>query len=280
MRILISGANGFLGKHLANNFPKRNVTAIPRHLLYNFNKLKKFVELENPTFIFHCASFGNMAHQLDPLQTVSANINTTLNLMMASNNVDYKAFIYLSSSSVYGDKRHPMHETNSLDAISFYGCSKISAEYIIRAYVDRYNKPVAIARPFSIYGPYEADYRLIPTIIRCIKNKEPMKMAPGMHDWIYVDDVISGLMAMQENINIIKGKAVNIGTGFQWDNYEVLKHLCYIAKVDPATLPIENIGFMRSYLMWQADNTLLRSFGWKQQYSLSDGLLKCWEAYE
>ena len=278
MNIVISGANGFLGSHLVKNFPKRNIRVVPREYLYNFNKLKEFMEVNSPYLIINCASYGNMAHQLDPLQIVNANVMVTNNMLMASTEVDYKAFIHISTSSVYGEKRHPMHETNSLDAKTYYGCSKVAAEFIIRAYVDRYDKPVTIARPFSIYGPGEASYRFIPTMIRCIKSDEPMKMASGMHDWIYIDDVISALMMMQENIGYIKGKAVNIGTGTQWDNYDVLKHLCMIAGIDPQQLPIEHISFMRSQSLWIADNTLLRSFGWQQKYGLSDGLLRCWEA--
>lgn len=279
MKILISGINGFLGTHLKKYYPTRNVRGIDRELLYDYQGLRNFLISEQPNYIFHFASYGNMATQLNPLQTVRANIDSTANMLMASNDIDYSAFLYISTSSVYGEKTHAMHETNSLEPKTYYASCKAAAEIIAKAHVEHFNKPVVIVRPFSVYGPGEADFRLIPTIIRCIKNREPMKLAEGKHDWIYIEDFISGLLAILDNINNLKGKAVNIGTGQQWDNYEVLKHLCYIAHVDPKDLPIEHFGKLRTYQMWVADNTLLRSLGWRQRFSLSDGLQKCWEAY-
>jgi nucleoside-diphosphate-sugar epimerase len=128
-----------------------------------------------------------------------------------------------------------------------------------------------------VYGPGEADYRFIPTVIRCIKKNEPMKLAPGMHDWIYVEDLIDAIFAVQEGINDVKGLAVNIGTGTQYDNYDVVKHLAMLAKVDMNKLKIEHIKSLRSKDSWVADNSLLHRLGWVQQTSFIDGLTKLWK---
>ena len=271
----ISGSSGFIGSYLTKRFPKRNVVKIPRSILYN--PQKEF--FEDCDYLYYCAAYGNMAHQDDPQQIILANIIATHELLMATKDIPYKAFVYLSSSSVYGVKNHPMHETNSLEATDYYGVSKICAELLIRAFVKKYNKPVIIARPFSVYGPGEADFRFIPTMIRCIKKYDPMKLAPGMHDWVYIDDVIDALILLQESAEIFKGKAINIGTGIQYDNYDVMKKLCNIAKLlNPNILPIEHIQTMRSYDTWVADNTLLKSLGWLPKHSLSEGLEKVWNS--
>jgi len=279
MNIYLVGGNGFIGKHLQKRLPKRNTILIPYTYCNDVNPLDMLFEQRPPDYIFNLASYGNMAHQDDEVEMIHANCMRLMNLLLASKKYDYKALINFSSSSVYGVKKHPMHETNSLEANTFYGVTKIAGELLVRAFVEKYNKPVVNVRPFSVYGENEAPFRFIPTLIRCIKNKEPMKLAPGMHDWIYVQDLIDALMIVQENAKDLKGKAVNIGTGIQCDNYEVLKKLCNIAKLkNPNILPIEHIQNMRSYDTWVSDNSLIKSFGWLPAHSLQEGLEKVWNS--
>jgi nucleoside-diphosphate-sugar epimerase len=149
-------------------------------------------------------------------------------------------------------------------------------ELLIRAYVKMFNKPVVNARLFSVYGPGEAEFRFIPTIMRCIKKGEAMNLAPGMHDWIYIDDVIDALLLLQENAPYLKGKSVNIGTGTQYDNYDVVRKLCDIANVTIKSLSITHLNNLRTRYSWVADNTLLKSLVWIPKVSLTEGLIKTW----
>jgi nucleoside-diphosphate-sugar epimerase len=277
--IYVTGASGFIGQHLLTRFPKRNIITIPHKYLASIEPLKKIFENDPPDYIYHLAGFGNMAHQEDEVETVHANVNCLMNLLLASKDFNYKAFINISSSSVYGIKTHPMHETNSLESKTFYGATKIAGELLVRAFVEKYDKPIVNVRPFSVYGPGEASYRLIPTIIRCIKNNEPMPIAPGQHDWIEIEDFLDALMFIQEAAEEYKGKAINVGTGTQYDNYDVLKKLCLIGKINnPNKLPLTHINNLRSYDTWQADNSLIKSLGWMPKYSLQEGLLKVWNS--
>lgn len=278
MTIYVTGSSGFIGSHLLERFPKRNTITLPHQYLSSIAPLKKIFEKEPPDYIYHLAGFGNMAHQDDETEIVHANVNSLMNLLLASKDYPYKSFINVSSSSAYGIKDHPMHETNSLDSKSFYGVTKIAGELLVRAFVEKYDKPIVNVRPFSVYGPNEASYRLIPTLIRCIKGGE-MILAPGMHDWIYIDDFLDALMFIQEVASEYKGRAINIGTGVQYDNYDVLKKLCFIAKLNnPNILKIEHVKNLRSFDTWVADNTLLKSLGWTNNYSLTEGLQKVWNS--
>lgn len=277
MRIYVSGSSGFLGSHLCKRFPKRNTTCLPHKYLSSVEPLKKLFAEDPPDYIFHFAGYGNMAQQTDEIEMIQGNTMCLMNLLMASKDYKYKSFINISSSSVYGVKKHPMHETNSLDATSFYGVTKIASELLVKAFVEKYDKPVVNVRPFSVYGEGEAQFRLIPTLIRCLKKNEPITLAPGMHDWVYISDFIEALMIIQENIDSLKGKAINIGTGVQYDNYEVFKKLCLLAGVtDPNKLAIQNIKELRSFDSWVADNTLIRSLGWLPELNLQEGLEKVW----
>lgn len=269
----LTGSNGFLGKHLIKQFGKRHIICIPHEELYSIKFLQ---ELPQPDVIYHMAGYGNMAHQKEPEKIVQANVTALHTLLFALKDTPFKAFINASSSSVYGVKDHPMHETNSLDATDYYGITKTIGELMIRSYVQEFNKPIVSARLFSVYGEGEADFRFIPTVIRCIKKKEPMNLAPGMHDWIYIDDVINALLLLQENAKELQGKSVNIGTGIQYDNYDIVRKLCDIAHVDIRKLPITHLNSLRSRNCWVADNTLLRSLVWIPKFSLQEGLTNVW----
>jgi nucleoside-diphosphate-sugar epimerase len=104
-----------------------------------------------------------------------------------------------------------------------------------------------------------------------------MKLAPGMHDWIFAEDCVDAILAIQDNIKDVKGLAVNIGTGQQYDNYDIVKHLCMLSGRDINSLPIEHIRSLRSKDSWVADNSLLFRLGWQQKHGLIDGLKKVWE---
>lgn len=281
---LISGTHGFIGSHLTKHFRDKGdpVSPIPQEDLYAPQKLYDLVDTVRPTHIIHCASYGNMAYQNNETMTLQANIITTHNLLSVVKDFPHKVFVYLSSSSAYGVKKKPMNELDSLDGDTYYAAAKIAAEALIRASMKQHYTQCVIVRPFSVYGPGEADFRFIPTAIRSIKNEQPMKVSSGMHDWIYISDFVNGIVKVLDNASYLLGKAVNIGTGKQYDNIEVVQELCWLANKKVDKMPIEFVNSLRSFDSdcWVADNKLLKALGWKQKYALSEGLKRCFEYYK
>jgi nucleoside-diphosphate-sugar epimerase len=160
MTLWVTGSSGFIGSHLCKRFPKRNMLRIPHETLKSIPKIKELAESHPPTAIYHFAAYGNMAHQQDVFQMMESNVIYLFNLLWATKDIDYKTFINCSTSSVYGDKKHAMHETNSLDGTDPYSITKQIGELLVRAFVNKYDKPIVNIRPFSVYGEGEADYRL------------------------------------------------------------------------------------------------------------------------
>lgn len=262
MKYLISGSNGFIGQRFGKYLlsGKHSVRAIPRDLLYEKWNLKRYVESEQPDIIIHLAAYGNHSTQRDLIQTVESNVLYTTNLLEASKDVDYKAFINTSTSSVYLPKQ------------TFYSASKKATEEICKAFVQEHKKPVVTVRPYSVYGPGEAEFRFIPTVIRAAKYDLPLSLVlEPRHDWIHVDDFILAVCRAVKHADKLKGLAIDIGTGMDYSNKDVFD---LIQRVHKKKINYEVVESMRSYDSdkWVCDPTLINSLGWYPSFNLEEGI--------
>lgn len=216
----VSGSSGFLGTHLKLRLESAGIKvhSLPRDFLYRGDLLKRFFRTYPPDFIFHLAAYGNMSHQQETQRIFDANVLATFNMLEASKTIPYKAFINVSSSSA------------GLPTQTMYAATKLAGESIAKAFVQTYDLPIATVRPFSVYGPAEAEFRFIPTVINCLLTGKTLSLDPyPVHDWIYSDDLISGMLAVSNEINSCKGLVMDLGTGIQHSNADVVSMLEEIA---------------------------------------------------
>lgn len=234
------------------------VVPLPRELLYK-KDLKKFLEKEQPDYIFHLASYGNKYDQTDENLIIKANINALINLLNASKNIPYKAFINFSSSSTL------------LEYETFYSATKGAGERLVKAHVFKYDKPIVTVRPFSVYGSGDDPKHFIPVAIKAFKENLELKVSPGEHDWIHISDLISGVWVVTQNILRLKGQAINVGTGRATLNYGIVSIL---RDIFDKSGNIKKIESMRSYdnENWVADIKVLKSLGWYPKMDLQEGL--------
>lgn len=269
-KVIITGANGFIGRHLCDSMIDLGyeVRTVPREMLYSFFDLQKYLNAEQPDYIFHLAAYGNHSNQQDDEEIINVNILDTWLLLQASKHIHYKKFINFGSSSEYGEGK--MSEDSVLRPETLYGASKESTTAICRAFANKYNKNIITVRPFSVFGEREAEFRLIPRIIRSIKYGETFPLVLNQkHDWIYISDFIDGLLsAMDSDVSLL-----NIGTGAQFTNLEVVRLL---ESISGRTAHYTGTG-EEQYPDWVADNSLLKSLGWIQKHSLREGLTKTYE---
>lgn len=281
MKALITGSGGFIGKHLSDRLNAQGfqVIGLKRELFSDFNLLNESMQEIKPDYIFHLAAYGNHSTQTDEDMTFSANVIYTYLLLRATANLKYKAFINFGSSSEYGKKATSMHEDDILEPITLYGATKGASTLIARYFALKYNKPIATVRPFSVYGEGEADFRFIPTVIRSLNNGTVMDLAgEPKHDWIYIQDFLDGVSTVVNRIEQVKGEAVNIGTGVQYSNFDVVKEL---ERISGKNLKLDVFGdkMARPYdtTNWVANINTLKSFGWKPRFTLSSGLKRVYD---
>lgn len=257
MKKIVVISQGFISSYLIKRLKelKHQVT------VYHHGEKMDFKGVD---YIFYTSSYGNHYHQTDEYKIFKANVYDYMELLKLTRDVEYRGLIYFSTSSV------------NLPVQTNYSESKYIGEIIGKKVFKRFNKPIIAVRPYSVYGVGEADFRFIPTIISHLKSGESMPLTEGTHDWIHVEDFVEALIKIMDKSLSFGGKTISIGTGKQTSNHEVVKIL---EKISGKKLKVVETPNMRPYdnSNWVADTTIIKSLGWKQNYTLEEGLKKVWE---
>lgn len=268
MKAFVTGHNGFVGKNLVKRLEAEGIEVKIISDVFGF----KFIKATNFDYIFHCA-----AELYNEFEMIESNINLTKNMLDISKCNDYKAFIHIGSSSEFGKVNHYIHEDMPLRPTNMYEVTKAAASQLCGIYAKKYNKPIVVVRPFSLYGPHERERRLVPTIYNKIKANEPAEIYDGFHDWVYIDDFIDALMIIAESgPDEISGDAVNIGTGIQSTNEDVFNAFKSIEGLEDAKM-IKRKGFLSQYdhTAWVCNpDYARRKYGIQCNTSLKDGIRK------
>lgn len=279
----ISGANGFIGKNLSGILIEQGAKVAPIHrdLLLAPEALQVFLDQTSPDYIIHLSAFGNHSDQKDIDEIFQVNVVSSYILMTTARHMkDLKGFINISTSSVYGDKEEPMKEDMDCVPFTMYATTKYATELLGKQLHADTGFPVVNVRPFSVYGPGEADFRFIPTMIDKLNKGEKITLVPEpVHDWIYIEDFVSGLTQVINNVDKFVGNSVNIGTGQSYSNDEILRKLEHISG---KSTDVDLVASLRSYdtNMWEADiSYLVDETGWYPEHNIDEGLLKTYTWY-
>lgn len=242
--VLLTGAAGFIGANLARRLmdlgARVHVLVRPATDLWRLDgvvsrlavhhadlvdrgALEGIVRAAAPEVVFHLAARGATRHDLDAGELFAANVLGTVNLLTATGALPSARFVHLGGSSEYGPRSTPLRETDRLEPVTPYGSSKAAATLACQQFARAHGRPIVILRPFSVYGPWESSSRLIPAAIRAALESTELRLTPPGYrrDLVYVDDVVEAcLLAATRDVGV--GEIVNVGTGHQWSNEEVV----------------------------------------------------------
>ena len=174
-------------------------------------------------FIFHEAAIPSVPKSvLDPLASNRANVDGTVNVLVAARDAKVKRVIYAASSSAYGDTPTlPKHEAMAPDPISPYAVAKLASERYMISFYRCYQLETVCLRYFNVFGPRQdpsSPYSgvLARFIMQMLRGEQPTIFGDGeqSRDFTYIDNVVEGnLLACKAPANKVAGEVFNVATG-------------------------------------------------------------------
>lgn len=189
-KVLVTGADGFIGSHLAEALVHAgaNVRALVQYNSYSSwgwldqTTLADDMEIisgdirdpflcqticKNIDTVFHLAALIAIPYSyIAPGSYVDTNVTGTMNMVQAARDHNVRRFMHTSTSETYGTAQYvPIDEAHPMQPQSPYSASKIGADAMAMSYFLAFETPVTIARPFNTYGPRQSARAVIPTII-------------------------------------------------------------------------------------------------------------------
>lgn len=300
-RILITGADGFIGSHLTEYLYDKGYQI---RALAQYNSLGSLGWLENlkilddievclgdirdPFFcneiskgidtVFHLAALIGIPYSyIAPQSYIETNITGTLNLCQAALENNIETFIQTSTSEVYGTALYaPIDEKHPMQPQSPYSASKIGSDSIAKSFFLSFDLGVCIARPFNTYGPRQSMRAVIPNIISQAINtgKVSLGSLTPTRDFNFVKDTCEGFYLISKAKKF--GETFNIGSGQEISVSSLVEKISRILNIDIEIKTEESrVRPEKSEVnRLLCDNTKIRNeLKYSPRHSLDDGLI-------
>jgi dTDP-glucose 4,6-dehydratase len=260
-KILVTGADGFIGSHLTEALVRQGYD-VRAFVLYNsFNswgwldscapdvagKFEIFAgDIRDPhgvrtamkdcDVVMHLAALIAIPYSYHSPDTyVDTNVKGTLNIVQAARELKVEKVVHTSTSEVYGTARFvPITEEHPLQGQSPYSATKIGADQIAMSFYNAFDTPVATIRPFNTYGPRQSARAFIPTVITQIASGQRKIKLGALHptrDFNFVIDTVRGFISIAESEQSV-GEVINIGSNFEVSMGDTVKMIAEIMGVD------------------------------------------------
>ena len=260
MKILVTGADGFIGSHVVETLVKSG-HEVRAFVLYNsFNSwgwlddsdksVRESIDvfagdIRDPHGVDNAVSGQDVILNLaaliaipysyhSPDTYIDTNIKGTLNILQAARRHEVSRVIQTSTSEVYGTAQYiPIDEKHPLHPQSPYAASKVGADQLALSFHASFNTPVGILRPFNTYGPRQSARAVIPTIISQLATGREVKLGSlsPTRDFSFVQDTANGFLAAATSDAIV-GQTINLGSGFEISIQETAETIAKLMNVE------------------------------------------------
>jgi len=302
-RILVTGADGFIGSHLTEELVRRGYS-VRAFVFYNsFNSwgwldssqpdVQESVEvfsgdirdphgvrtaMKGCDVVLHLAALIAIPYSYHSPDTyIDTNIKGTLNVVQAAEEIGVAKVVHTSTSEVYGTATYvPIDEQHPLQGQSPYSASKIGADQIALSFQRSLGTPVAVLRPFNTYGPRQSARAVIPTVISQLANGVRQVKLGALHptrDFSYVADTVQAFIDVAE-CDAMVGEVVNSGSGFEISIEDTARLIAEVMDKDiDVTCDPQRIRPERSEVerLFASADRLRQLTGWTPAYGGRDG---------
>jgi nucleoside-diphosphate-sugar epimerase len=233
-RLLVTGASGFLGAHVAAGALGRGheVRAAVRASSdrARLDRLAPDVatvdlDLGNPAVdlapalagvdaVIHCAAYGVDYRQSDFATALELNVAASMRLAQAAIAAGAR-FVHIGTSYEYGTEDGTLAEGRRLAPTGIYGVTKAAASLALQDLALRTGAPIVVVRPFSMYGPLEGDHKFVPMVMTASREGRAVELTPGHQerDYLYVGDVVAACLDLAVADAFPAGEIFNLCSG-------------------------------------------------------------------
>ena len=290
-KVLVTGGSGFIGSLLCTHLERygAEVHVISRKSqqtndaitwwkgnLSDSAFISHTFSTVGPDIVFHLASEVTGSRELDMVfPTLNGNLISAVNILMAGSRFGCSRIVLV------GSLEEPEEKASTVIPASPYAAAKWAASAYARMFHSLYQTPVTLARLFMVYGPGQQDLRkIIPYVILSLLRDEAPNLSSGTRpvDWIYVEDVVNGLLAMGIAPDI-NGKTMDLGSGKSVTVRNVVEMICNIMQTPHAPKfgaipdrPMEQIRIAEI-------SSAFEQLGWRPQFPLEEGLMRTVQWY-
>ena len=302
MKVLVTGAAGFLGSHLTEKLIESgNKVRALMHYDSNNNwgwlensKYKKEIEfvvgdirdfdsvystMKDVDEVFHLAALIGIPYSyLSPLAYIKTNIEGTYNVIQSAKLLNTKNIIITSTSETYGSAQYiPIDENHPNVGQSPYSATKIGADNLAISFYRSFGLPIKIVRPFNIYGPRQSARAIIPSIgVQILNDIKEIKLGnlEATRDLTFVTDTVNGFIEISKEAKL-NGEITNIGMNHEISIKDLVDKIAKIVnkkiiiKADAKRMRPEKSEVNRLI----CDNSKIKKYtNWQPKYSLEKGL--------
>ena len=314
MKILITGAAGFIGMHVSKAYlSKKNIVygidnisssydknlklqrlkILKKYKNFRFTKIdissdkfiKKIQKIDFDLVIHLAAQAGVRDNLYNPKAYYNSNIKGFFNILELSKIKKIKLLLYASSSSVYGNTKSFSENDSSRDVLNFYAASKKANEIMASAYSSLFGITTIGLRFFSVYGPWGrpdmAPYIFIDSLYKSKKIKLINK-GQMFRDFTYIDDVVDGILKLQiyyqRNQDIVSN-IINLGSS---KRIKVNKFLKIIESVTNKKARIMNTFSSKGEMLStkSKNNKINKLVGFSSKFDVNEGIKKTVQWYK
>jgi NAD dependent epimerase/dehydratase len=303
-RVLITGADGFIGSHLVEGLINEGAI-VKAFVCYNsfstwgwldtfpeniLSKIEIFSgDIRDPNgvraamkdieIVFHLAALITIPFSYhSPDSYIDTNVKGTLNVVQAAKDLGIQRVLVTSTSEVYGTAQYvPIDEAHMKQPQSPYSASKIGADAIADSFYRSFNLPVTIVRPFNTYGPRQSARAIIPTLItQLLSGSNEIKIGDTIptRDLVFVKDTVAGFIEIAK-IDSLIGHECNIATQSEISIGDLAKEL--IRQINPNAVIISDQQRIRPeksevFRLFGSNQKIQEHTAWRLKYDLIRGL--------